>query len=230
MKHLRILAVTGTFALLCLVGAGAAFAAGSTVSVRVEGLKRTLLPATKVTAPSSGSITKGGTPAGTCPATNAAGPLNTATHGRWGGTYTTGLGIDITQILGETHVFSSHGYYWEFFVNNRAASLGVCDQKLRSGDRLLFAPAPAKGTVYPIVLKTPARATAGTPFTVKAYYYPGSSNKTKPIAGVTFMGLSGSTNKSGVATLTGSHSGKLKLVGSDKGYIRSAASTVEVSG
>lgn len=228
MKLQRTLAVTGTFALLCLISAGSALAAGTSVSVRVEGLKRTLLPATTVKT-KAGSITKGGTPAGTCPTTNAAGPLASATHGRWSGTYSSGLGIEITQILGETHQFS-HGYYWEFFLNDRAASLGVCDQKLHTGDRLLFAPAPAKGTVYPIVLKAPARATAGTPFTVKAYYYPGSSNKTKAISGVTFKGLSGSTNKRGVATLTASHSGKVTLVGSDKGYIRSAASTVAVSG
>lgn len=224
MKLRRISAVAGTAAALGLVCTGPALAA-STVSVRVEGLKRTLLPATSVKAPSSGSITKGG---GSCPAASGAGALNAATKGRWNGTYSSGLGIEVTQILGETRVFSK-GAWWELFVNNRAASVGVCDLKLHRGTQLLFAAVPAKGTTYPLVVTAPKRATEGKPFTVKAIYYPGTGAKAKPVKGVTFSGLTGTTNASGVATLTATHTGKVAIVGSAKGYVRSAADTVKVS-
>ena len=59
----RTLALGSALVALSLIFAGAAVAAGTSVSVRVEGLTRTLLPTTVVHT-HSGSITKGGTPAG----------------------------------------------------------------------------------------------------------------------------------------------------------------------
>ena len=47
--------------------AAPAFAAPTKVSFRVEGASKTLLPAKTVTVPTSGSITKGGTPKGSLP-------------------------------------------------------------------------------------------------------------------------------------------------------------------
>ena len=58
--------------------------------------------------------------------------------GNWSGTYSSGLGIEVTKILGESGIYSK-GHYWEFFVDNHAASLGICSQKVTSGDQLLFA-------------------------------------------------------------------------------------------
>src|SRR6202044_2084200 len=166
-------------------------------SFRVEGVSKTLLPAKSVTVPTSGSITKGGTPKGSCPATTAAGAFNVATRGNWSGTYSSGLGIEVTKILGETGIYSK-GHYWEFFVNNHAASVGICDQKVSSGDQLLFANVPAKGAAeFPIVISAPAKATAGSSFQVKASYYPTKSNPPKPLAGVSFTGVKGTTNATG---------------------------------
>jgi hypothetical protein len=230
MKRIGILAVAAAPVAAATLLAAPAFAGAQTkVSFRVEGVSKTLLPAKTVPVPTGGSITKGGTPQGACPANSAAGAFNTATGGNWGGTYSSGLGIEVTKILGETGIFSK-GHYWEFFVNNHAASVGICDQKTKSGDQLLFANVPAKGAgEFPIVISAPAKATAGSSFQVKASYYPTKSNTAKPLAGVSFTGVKGTTNAKGVATVTATKAGKLSLVGSKSGEIRSAAATVVVS-
>jgi hypothetical protein len=224
------LSLTGAIVALALICAGTALAAGTSVSVRVEGLKRTLLPATTVRT-HSGSVQKGGAPSGACQASTAAGALDVATKNKWNGTYSasSGLGIEITQILGERHVYSPHGYYWSIFVDNRFATAGICGLKLHTGEQLLFAPAPAKGSISALVLKAPRTATAGKAFKVKAFYYPGAGNATKPVAGVTFTGASGTTNKQGIATLTAKQTGTLRLTGSAKGYVRSALATIKVA-
>ncbi|MGI8712675.1 MAG: hypothetical protein ACR2NR_05715 [Solirubrobacteraceae bacterium] len=229
MTFRRIFALAGAIAALGLIASASALGAGTSVSVRIEGLKRTLLPAT-VTQTNAGSITKGGAPAGSCSATTAAGALDVATGHRWDGKYSSGLGIEISQIFDETHTYSPHGYYWSIFVDDHYATAGICALKLHRGEQLLFAPYPAKGTVFPIVLKAPRTATAGKPFRVKAFYYRGKGNASKPIAGVTFTGVAGATNRQGIATLTARKSGKLTLVGSDQGYVRSAVTTVKVGG
>jgi hypothetical protein len=100
---------------------------------------------------------------------------------------------------------------------------------VKSGDQLLFANVPAKGAPeFPIVISAPAKATAGTSFQVKASYYPTKSNTAKPLAGVSFKGVKGTTNAKGVATVTATKTGKLSLVGSKAGEIRSAVATVAV--
>jgi hypothetical protein len=229
MKRIAILAAAGAPVAVAAALAAPAFAAPTKVSFRVEGVSRTLLPAKPVTVPTSGSITKGGTPKGTCPANTAAGAFNAATRGNWSGTYSSGLGVEVTKILGETGIFSK-GHYWEFFVDNHPASLGICSQRVKSGDQLLFADVPAKGAApFPIVISAPANATAGSSFQVKASYYPTKSNTAKPLAGVSFTGVKGTTNAQGVATVTASRAGKLSLVGSKPGEIRSAAATVAVA-
>jgi hypothetical protein len=225
-RFLRAAAVPAAALGLAAAAAGSA-AAATSVSVRVEGAKT--LVATTVTPPSSGSITKGGTPAGACKADSAAGALDLATKHNWGGSYSSGLGIEVNTILGTTYSYAK-GAYWGFYVDNHFASKGVCDTALKPGEQLLFARVPAKGkTPLPLVIKAPATAKVGTPFTVKAYEYPGKGNATKPVAGVTFAGLKGTTNAKGVATLTATRAGKLSLVGSGANVIRSAAATVTVS-
>src|ERR1700760_469028 len=186
MKPVAILAAAGAPVAVIAALAAPAFAAPTKVSFRVEGASKTLLPAKSVAVPTGGSITKGGTPPGSCPANSAAGALNTATGGNWSGTYSSGLGIDVTKILGESGIYSK-GSYWEFFVDNRAASVGICDQKVSSGDQFLFANVPAKGAPeFPIGFSARTKATAGTSFKVKASYYPTKSKTAKPLAGVSF--------------------------------------------
>jgi hypothetical protein len=230
MKRIRIVAVAAAPAAAAALFAAPALAGAQTkVSWRVEGASKTVLAAKTVAVPTGGSITKGGTPKGACPANTAAGAFNVATGGNWGGTYSSGLGVEVTKILGESAVFSK-GRYWEFFINNHAASVGICDQKVKASDQLLFASVPAKGAPeFPIVISAPARAGVGSSFQVKASYYPTKSKTAKPLAGVSFTGVKGTTNAKGVVSVTATKAGKLSLVGSKSGEIRSAATTVAVS-
>ncbi len=227
MKIARSFALGGAVGAIGLIGAGPALAAGPAVSVRVEGLKRTLLPATVVHG-ETGSISKGGAPKGTCPGSSGAGALDSATRHNWGGSYSSSVGgIDVTTILRETHKYSPKGYYWGVWVNNRYATAGVCDLRLRQGERLLFAPYPGKGSTYPIVISAPRHARKGSSFRIDAYYYT-TKGVQKPLAGVSVTG-GGVTNRRGIATVRASKSGKLKLTAARKGYIR-AETTVAVAG
>jgi hypothetical protein len=226
-KRIAILAAAGAPVAVAAAFAAPAFAAPTKVSFRVEGANKTLLAATTVAVPTGGSITKGGTPKGSCPeAGTAAGAFNVATHGDWTGKDFS-FGIEVNSILGEKVDNTSR--YWELFKNNHVASTGICDLKVQRGDQLLFASVPTRGKQYPIVLKAPAKATVGKPFQVTAYDYRGSSNAATPLPGVAFTGVKGTTNLKGVATVTASTAGKLSLVGSKTGEIRSAAATVVVS-
>jgi hypothetical protein len=227
MKRIRILAAAGVPVAVAAVLAAPALGAGAKVSFRVEGASKTLLPATTVAVPTSGSITKGGTPKGSCPeAGTAAGAFNVATRGDWTGKDFS-FGIEVNSILGES--VNNRSRYWELFDNNHVANAGICDIKVKRGDQLLFASVPTRGKQYPIVLKAPSKATVGKPFQVKAFYYRGASATTTPIPGVSFSGVKGTTNVQGAATVTASQAGKLSLVGSKLGEIRSAAATVVVS-
>jgi hypothetical protein len=244
MKLRRSLMLTGAPLAAGLTFASTALAARSApaVSVRVEGATRTLLPARTVRTPASGSITRGGTPTGTCPADSAAGALNRATRGRWNGRYYKGLGIDVSTILG-TKLSASKGSYWGFYVNDRLASRGICDTKLVKGDSLLFAPAPAKGKApRPIVVRAPTTVTAGKAFDLRAFVYTGAGNATAPLhswhARWTWSAVHGAPPKltrSRTApegdlrfTVSGTTSAKLTFVLSAKGDIRSAATTIKI--
>ncbi|MGB9185598.1 MAG: hypothetical protein WCB67_16195 [Solirubrobacteraceae bacterium] len=204
----------------------AALAAGTTVSVRVEGLTKTLL-ATKVVQTHSGAIRTGGTPAGACPATTAAGALDVATAHRWSGTYGT-YGLSVTQIFGETHTFTSKDY-WSIWVDNKFATAGICSLKLHRGEHLLFAAVPIKGTEFPIVISGPKHAAAGRSFTLKVSYI-NAKGAVKPVAGarVHGSGASGVTNAAGTVSVTATHKGMLAYTAAKTGFIRSAAVTVRV--
>ena len=117
-----------------VAGARAA-SVGPAVTVQIKTMKKTLLRPKKVHG-AKGSVTKGGTPRGKCPASSAAGALNAATHGRWTGKYFASLqGIFITSILG---VKPAHKDFWSIFVNGKLSNKGICEIKLRAGQRLLF--------------------------------------------------------------------------------------------
>ncbi len=219
LKHRQFAALGGAVAAFVLAIAIPALGAGSSVTVRVEGLKRTLLPATVAHA-ESGSITKGGTPSGSCPGSSGAGYFDAATHHNWNGTYSSGLGVEITKVLGETHKFSAKGYYWGVWVNEKFASTGLCDLKLKPGDALLLAPAPGSGTTYPIVLSAPAKATAGQAFTVNTASFKSSKGKAKALKGVKVTDAGAVSGGTGSASVTVPKPGKVTLVATLKGYIR----------
>jgi len=225
--HIRSLfALCGASIALSLTLAANAFAAGTQVSVRIEGKSHTLLPNTVVST-HAGSITKGGAPAGTCPATSAAGALDVATHGRWNGSYSTKYAqLSLTSILGETWTFSQKSYYWGIWVNNRYASTGMCQITLHRGDQILFAVDSATRHEHPLGLTAPRRANTRHTFRVRVVSY-SDAGVAKPLAGVRIDGAV--TNRSGTATITDKRTGKLTLTASRTGYIRSAPATVRVS-
>jgi hypothetical protein len=226
MQFRRICALSGAIAALAAIP-GSALAAGTGVSVRIEGLKKTLLARNSVHTHGR-SITKGGAPAGTCPATSAAGALNVATRGDWGGTYSQSLGqIELTSIMGESWPFSQPNYYWGVWINNRYATTGMCEINLHRGDRILFAVDSVKQHEHPLAVSAPARATVDRAFTVKVVWY-SDVGKAKPLKGVRIDGVT--TNRGGIARLTPKDAGKLRLEASQRGYIRSAAQWVRVSG
>ncbi len=228
MQARRMFALGGATLALTLICTAAAFAAGTTVTVRVEGRTRTLLPLTIVHT-HAGSITTGGAPAGACPSTSAAGALDLATHHRFNGTYGS-LGLSVTQILGETHPFTPPSYYWSVWVDNRFAPAGVCGLKLHRGEQLLFAAVPDKGSAYPIVISAPGRATAGQPLKLHVFYY-GAKGAAKPLAGARISGAGPKavTNGQGTVSITAQRSGRLTLGATENGYIRAAPVTVRVS-
>jgi Domain of unknown function (DUF4430) len=136
----KLLALGGAslvLAAVLAVPAGAALAAsGPAVTVQIKSLTKTLLKPTKVHG-GTGWITKGHTPSGKCSARSAAGALNNATHGRWTATYYAGVGgIFVDSILGVKP--PNKNDYWEILVNGRASSLGACQIKLKTGEKLLF--------------------------------------------------------------------------------------------
>jgi hypothetical protein len=229
MKHTQFAALGGVVAALAIAAPalGAGSGSGSGVTVRVEGLKHTLLPAT-VAHTESGSITKGGTPSGSCPGSSGAGYFDSATHHHWNGSFSSGLGIEVTNVLGETHKFSAKGFYWGIWLNNRFASAGLCDLKLKPGDQLLLAPAPGTGTAFPVILAAPATAKPGKPFTVKASYFKTAKGNATTVQGVKVTDARAATNKHGAATVTVTKPGKVTLTATLKGFIRAEA-TVKVS-
>jgi hypothetical protein len=136
MHRKTLIALLGAI-VLAVAASGVALAAGSgpAVTVQIKGLNKTLLKPTAEHG-EKGWITKGGTPHGKCPGASAAGALDAATHGKWAGKYYSSVGgIFVTSIDGVKPAGSD---YWSVYVNGKSSSLGVCDIKLRSGEKLLF--------------------------------------------------------------------------------------------
>ena len=118
------------------------------------------------------------------PSTSAAGALDAATKGDWGGTYSSSLGeLALTSIKGENWPFSQVRYYWAIWVNNRYAEKGMCQIKLRRGDQVLFAADSEKHPEHPLGLSAPAKAKRGRSFQVKVVWY-SDSGKAKGLKGV----------------------------------------------
>jgi Domain of unknown function (DUF4430) len=210
-------------------GAASATAAGNpTVTIRIEGASRTLLPATTVHT-QAGSITADGAPAGACPGTSAAGALQAATRGGWSGSWSTTYNdYLITTILGETE--SGSPTYWDILVNNVAATTGACEIQLHSGDQLLFAAVGASDKGYPLAIEAPSRVKKGHTFRVRVVYYDAKGQRRALAGAMLAIGRhSGKTNARGVITMTGGRRGVYMLRASATGYIR-AESTLRVVG
>jgi Domain of unknown function (DUF4430) len=223
MNRRRIFALGGATLALTLTPA-AAFAAKSSgspsVTIRIEGLNKTLLVPTTVKVP-SGYITRYGAGAKKCPGHSVQGALQVATRGKWAGTwYSSYNEYLVTSILGEKPKGSN---FWELFVNNKGASLGACDIKARPGQQILFA--DETGAANPSGLSAPHSAVAGKSFKVKLVGYNTKGSST-PLAGVTVTGngiTPVKTDSHGDATITDAHSGVLVLRANPKKYVRTEA-------
>ncbi len=219
MKHTRTLALLGVTATTALAGAAPALA-GTTVTVRIEGKNKTLLATRKVTT-SPGWLTRLGAPKGACSSVSAAGALNTATHGRWGGTFESSYGdYFITRILGEFEGGSR--YFWDIFVNNVSATSGACGVKLHRGEQLVFAAIPATGTAFPLGLRGPSQARVGDNVSLKTVWFD-ARGRAKPLSGalVTGSGVLATSNAQGIVHIRISHTGTLSIKASKRGYVRS---------
>jgi hypothetical protein len=231
----KLVALCGATVLLALLCAVPALAAkGPAVSVRVEGVSKTLELPTQVRL-GAGSLTRFGAPKGSCAVRTAAGALDSATHHHWKGIWEKSFGdYEITSIFGETHTFSSK-YFWELFVNNVAASSGACGTKLKARAQVLFAAVPnsvsATAAEYPLRLSAAHSVVGGKAFTVKVVWF-NAAGMAKPLSGAIVSGdgvKSVKTNRHGVATVTAQKHGTLVLRATHKGFIRAAPVAVVVA-
>jgi hypothetical protein len=224
----KLIALVGATSAVVAAPAAAEAASSTKVSVRVEGAHKTLLAPTTVQT-HSGWVTKDGTKKGACPATDAAGALDLATHGKWGGTQDKTFGLELTTIFGEKHTFSSP-MFWDLFVNNKVAQSGICGLKLHNGDHIVFAATSVKKPGELILVKAPKTATSDKPFTVKVRGL-NAKGVGKPLEGakVSIGTKSVTTKANGTVSVKVANAGSIVLHATHKGFIRAAPVTVTVS-
>jgi hypothetical protein len=182
----------------------------ATVTVRVEGLSETKLPATQVTTTAT-PVAADGKAEDSCAGTSALGALQLATGGNWSGPWNGEFKqYEIYTIEGETHVFEKEAlanYFWSFWLDNKEAPVGACEAELHSGDHVLFFPS-CYGTTcppprLPLGIEAPTTAAVGesVPVTVSRY---NTSGEGSPAAGATIAGAqaSATAGSTGHATVT----------------------------
>ena len=190
--------------LVALLTAASALA-NPTVTVRVEGLTETKLPATQVTTTNT-PVVKDGNSEHACSGTSAIGGLELATGGDWSGPWNGEFDqYEIYSIEGETHLFepsSTANYYWSFWLDEKEATAGACEVQLQPGDRVLFFPAcfgsscPPEQT--PLGIEAPEAANVGESIQVTVRRY-SSDGTSLPLAGaeVNAGAVSGTTDSEG---------------------------------
>jgi hypothetical protein len=159
-----------------LMGVASADAAGpATVTVRIQGLNETLLPQTEVTT----SATPIAVENLTCEGTTAGGALFDATNGHWvAKASSTGVELLGLEGLNFPEFSKNPRIYWAFWLNGKAAPLGVCAESIASGDHIVMFPqcyetgpmcasATAPDHFLTITGPEPASANVGQPMQVK---------------------------------------------------------------
>ncbi|HEX8753141.1 MAG TPA: hypothetical protein VF731_06980 [Solirubrobacterales bacterium] len=104
---------------------------------------------------------------------------------------------------------------WYLKVNHRAQSVGGDQVKLHAGDEVLWDLAPSYPYPDELALSAPAKATAGQPFTVRAFSYDEKGKRT-PAAGVAVTGAAMPTGSDGRTTVTLSKPARLVATASDE--------------
>jgi Domain of unknown function (DUF4430) len=198
-------------------GASAAHvASAATVTVRIEGTSKTLLPPTTVTL-GSRAVDKDGVAADSCKGTSAAGALELASHGQWNGSFSKSLGGYLVSSIDGLSFPSGGATYWAFWINDAPAPQGVCGLTPKTGDSILFFP-DCYGRKCPpndgvLGVRAPARVTAGHPVTVAVSAYSDSKGAASAESGavVTGDGVSAKTSAGGIARLTFTRTGRFLL-------------------
>jgi hypothetical protein len=220
-----------TACLLLLATASVSQAAGpASVTVRVEGSEHTLLAPTTVTTTNT-PVDKDGDPTHTCNGLSAAGALEQATSGGWGGSWF-GIGYSVETILGETHAFdanASANFFWGYWLDNRSSEVGVCEGELSAGESILFFPecfsshGSCPPSPNPLGIAAPAIAEAGSPVPVAVTSYANPSGAASPAVGasVTGGGAAATTDASGHASVTLSQLGNVQLTVNAPDAVRS---------
>jgi hypothetical protein len=124
------------------------------------------------------------------------------------------FGIAICGVGGDV-VKSGSESSWYLKVNHEAQSVGGDQVKLHPGDEVLWDLAPSYPYPDELALSAPAKATAGQPFTVRAWSYDEKGKRT-PAAGVQVTGAAAPTGADGRATVTLSRPARLVATESDE--------------
>jgi len=225
-----LLLALSLLAVLALTGAPAALA-GAPVTVRVEGLNQTLLGPTQVTTDAAASVVKDANNEHSCSGASAAGALQLATGGNWNGEWFAGFGYSVETVLGETHAFepgAAANYFWSYWLDNKASSVGICEGELQAGESILFFPECFSETgacpapPNPLGVSAPAVAQLGAPIAVTVTSYDNVSGAASPAAGaaVTGGGAAATTDSAGHATLAIPQAGSIQLQVTAPGSVR----------
>jgi hypothetical protein len=233
-RLVRTLAALPTALALLLSPSVAQAAAPATVTVRVEGFARALLPLTQVTT-TTNMVNKDGQAGHSCTGTSALGALNDATQGNWLGQWDNGLGYEVDGVEGENfpafNPANPPDAFWYEWVNN-APGNGACADELNIHDQVLFfAQCTASGpdcpngatSPDPLSIAAPATAQSGTPVTVTATRYDNGTGQPSPANGATVSAgaVSATTDAHGMATLTFPSAGTFTVQAAGPNYVRS---------
>ncbi len=138
-------------------------------------------------------------------------------HGSWN----SGFGdYEVLSIEGQGYPFepaSNKNYYWSLWLNGKESSTGVCATQLETGNQVLFFPECFGSECPPapnvLAVNAPTVASVDTPVTVEVVSYSGAGAGPVPAAEATVStdGVSGTTNASGLTTLSFPRGGSYAL-------------------
>ena len=235
--------------LLAAVVLAAPALAGPTVTVRVEGQDRTLVPRTLVTTTDTPAVSEPAPGTRTCSGRSGLGAIHQVTGGTYAGDWGS-IGFELKTVMGEFHYDpfpADPARYWAFWVNYQHMNVGLCDATyaLQEGDDVIILVDCFSGTgacepAIPLRLaNVPPTVAPGQPVTVKVDEFtvvqnPDFTTTTtpKPAAGarVTAGGQTATTATDGTATLSLSSPGLVSIAVEKAGRVRTAGVTCVTTG
>ncbi len=209
--------------LVALFACAAAQAAPVTVNLRVEGSAATIFEAPVTT--DGKQIDKGDGPH-PCDGTNlganpSAGPTMTAAlddapiAGGWGGAWDPGFQDFAVQRIGSEAQDPPTFRYWGYALNYRFPDVGGCQQRVSTGDEILYT---FDSFGKPLLkLEGPSRAVAGQPVTLRVL----DGVTGAPLDGATVSSAAGASGPDGRLTVTFGTDGVQRLKAERAGAVRS---------